>query len=156
MRQKNYALLRLSFSSLVLAAVLWWALACPSEQANHLRLQTALSGVTQSSVTLESAVPFQWDTAYAFAPGVTREEMGELTGADCSSVPEGAGGRGARLVFLLGGEVVCAASGEPEALGYEVTLPEGTQYRRITYGEETPFSAVRRGSIVTLCPQKAA
>lgn len=146
--EERFLVLRLVLSLTVLVGGLWWALG----GANHLRLQNALTNVESDTVTLESTVPFPWDTVYTFDADVTQAEMEIITGADCTLVPEAEDGE-ERLVFLLQGSVVCAVLENPEEDGYHLELPEERPtYSALTYGEKQPFTARRANGVVTFTP----
>ena len=56
---------------LALVALAWSLLGSPVVLWHNHQLKSALTGLTDTTITLEQAVPFSWDEVYTFAPRAT-------------------------------------------------------------------------------------
>lgn len=135
------AVIALAYSTFGSPLVLWH---------NH-QLKTALTGLTDQTVTLEQAVPFSWDTVYSFAPYTSLEEIRETIGTDSYNLTESTSEGMVQLVFLEEGNVTAAVCGDPASLGYRVdfTRWEGSS-SKITFGETISFAVTREDGVVRL------
>ena len=122
---------------------------------NH-QLKAALTGLTDTAITLEQAVPFSWDEVYTFAPYTSVEEIQEVIGDTSFNLKEAESEGVLQLVFLDGGAVTAAVCAYPDRLGYDVDLAGaagGSLPAKLTHGENIPFAVERAGGIVRLTPQ---
>ena len=65
---------------LAVIALLWSVIGSPVVLWHNHQLKTTLTGLTDTSITLEQAVPFSWDEVYTFAPYTSVEEIQEVIG----------------------------------------------------------------------------
>lgn len=117
---------------------------------NH-QLKTALTGLTDSSITLEQAVPFSWDEVYSFAPYTSLEEMEATIGTESYNLTESVSEGMLQLVFLDEGAVAAAVCAAPADLGYELIFSdwEGNA-AHLTYGENVSFGVRSENGITVL------
>ena len=107
---------------LAVIALLWSFIGSPVVLWHNHQLKTALTGLTDTSITLEQAVPFSWDEVYTFAPYTSVEEIQEVIGTTSFNLKEAESEGVLQLVFLDGGAVTAAVCAAPAALGYDVDL----------------------------------
>ena len=93
---------------LAVIALLWSVIGSPVVLWHNHQLKTALTGLTDTSITLEQAVPFSWDEVYTFAPYTSVEEIQEVIGATSFNLKEAESEGVLQLVFLDGGAVTAA------------------------------------------------
>lgn len=117
---------------------------------NH-QLKTTLSTLTDTSITLEQAVPFTWDEVYSFAPNTSLDEIKETIGTDSYNLKESASEGMLQLVFLDQGAVAAAVCDTPADLGYDLVLTgwEGSS-AHLTYGENVSFTVAQEDGVVRL------
>ena len=75
---------------LAVIALLWSFIGSPVVLWHNHQLKTALTGLTDTSITLEQAVPFSWDEVYTFAPYTSVEEIQEVIGTTSFNLKEAA------------------------------------------------------------------
>ena len=133
-------------------AMLWAAFGSPVVHWHNHQLKTALTGLTDASITLEQAVPFSWDEVYAFPPYTPVEEIEAAIGAESYNLTEAAGEGMLQLVFLDGGAVTAAVCGYPSELGYDVDLAGTADSTpcKLAYGEDASFTVERAEGVVRL------
>ena len=96
---------------------------------NH-QLQAALRDLPEGTVTLEEAVPFEWDVLYSFDPYTSREEMENVMHLKSDAVQAGVSEGQRSFVFTKDDKVVCSMYGTPQKLGYDLcAIPSYTVYR---------------------------
>lgn len=136
---------------LLLAAVLiLTAAGCGAEKDDNAeafisRASSYAKNVSESRGTVELAelTPFPWDDLYAFAPGVTRGRMEEITGAKNSRMYNPSTGDGCMcMVFMQGENVAAFVYGSMEALGFYFDFGSFGQaeYIRAEYSSKPVFS----------------
>ena len=111
---------------------------------------------SDTTITLEQAVPFSWDEVYTFAPYTSVEEIQEVIGTTSFNLKEAVSEGMLQLVFLDGGAVTAAVCAYPARLGYDVDLAGaagGSLPAKLTHGENVSFAVERAGGIVRLTPQ---
>lgn len=137
---------------LALVALAWSLLGSPVVLWHNHQLKSALTGLTDTTITLEQAVPFSWDEVYTFAPYTPVEEIQQVIGAQSYNLREAQSEGMLQLVFLDEGAVTAAICGFPAELGYEIVFPDaaGTDPGYITYGEDISFTVERTEGVVRL------
>ena len=137
---------------LALVALAWSLLGSPVVLWHNHQLKSALTGLTDTTITLEQAVPFSWDEVYTFAPYTPVEEIQQVIGAQSYNLREAQSEGMLQLVFLDEGAVTAAICGFPAELGYEIVFPDaaGTDSGYITHGEDISFTVERTESVVRL------
>lgn len=117
---------------------------------NH-QLKTTLSALTDTSITLEQAVPFSWDEVYSFAPYTSLEEIKQTIGTDSYNLTESTSEGMVQLVFLDEGAVAAAVCDDPANLDYDVVLTgwEGNA-AHLSYGDNVSFNVTREDGVVRL------
>ena len=142
---------------LAVIALLWSVIGSPVVLWHNHQLKTALTGLTDTSITLEQAVPFSWDEVYTFAPYTSVEEIQEVIGTTSFNLKEAESEGVLQLVFLDGGAVTAAVCATPAALGYDVDLASAVDSTpcKLTHGENISFAVERDGGVVRLTAQAA-
>ena len=142
---------------LAVIALLWSFIGSPVVLWHNHQLKTALTGLTDTSITLEQAVPFSWDEVYTFAPYTSVEEIQEVIGDTSFNLKEAESEGVLQLVFLDGGAVTAAVCAYPAALGYDVDMASAVDSTpcKLTYGENISFTVERDGGVVRLTAQAA-
>ena len=137
---------------LALVALAWSLLGSPVVLWHNHQLKSALTGLTDTTITLEQAVPFSWDEVYTFAPYTPVEEIQQVIGAQSYNLREAQSEGMLQLVFLDEGAVTAAICGFPAELGYEIVFPDaaGTAPGYITHGEDISFTVERTEGVVRL------
>ena len=137
---------------MAVVALLWSTFGSPVVHWHNHQLRTALTGLTDSVVTLEQAVPFSWDEVYTFPPYTTVEEIQEAIGTQSYNIKETVGEGMLQLVFLDEGAVTAAVCGYPAELGYDIALAGAADSTpgKLTYGEGVSFAVERADGIVRL------
>ena len=137
---------------LALVALAWSLLGSPVVLWHNHQLKSALTGLTDTTITLEQAVPFSWDEVYTFAPYTPVEEIQQVIGAQSYNLREAQSEGMLQLVFLDEGAVTAAICGFPAELGYEIVFPDaaGTDPGLITHGEDISFTVERTEGVVRL------
>lgn len=141
---------------LAVIALAWSLIGSPVVLWHNHQLKAALTGLTDTAITLEQAVPFSWDEVYTFAPYTSVEEIQQTIGAASFNLKEAAGEGMLQLVFLDGGAVTAAVCADPARLGYDVDLAGaagGSLPAKLTHGENVSFAVERADGIVRLTPQ---
>lgn len=86
---------------------------------HHMELYYAMRALdTGSQTTLQTAVPFPWDRLYTFPTGTSKEEMVAVMGLDSEKNLAVTGGAELQYYFVHQNELVCAAIGTAETLGF--------------------------------------
>ena len=131
---------------LAVIALLWSFIGSPVVLWHNHQLKSALTGLTDTAITLEQAVPFSWDEVYSV------EEMQEVIGAESYNLTESAGEGMLNLVFLDEGAVTAAVCGYPAELGYDIVLAGAADSTpgKLTYGEDVSFAVERAEGVVRL------
>lgn len=131
------AVLLLAFLLLIVGdpVVLW----------HNRQLKRALTSLQEGQVTLNEAVPFEWDAVYTFEPYATREEMEKQIGFSSPSLQESVSEGMVQLVFVKGKRVTASICSYISSLGYEVVF-----YGRISADEQAVFTVRRESGIVVL------
>ena len=142
---------------LAVIALAWSLIGSPVVLWHNHQLKAALTGLTDTSITLEQAVPFSWDEVYTFAPYTSVEEIQEVIGTTSFNLKEAESEGVLQLVFLDGGAVTAAVCAAPAALGYDVDLASTVDSTpcKLTYGENISFAVERDGGVVRLTAQAA-
>lgn len=139
---------------LAVVALLWSMIGSPVVLWHNHQLKTALTGLTDLSITLEQAVPFSWDEVYTFEPYTSVEEIQNAIGATSFNLKEADSEGMLQLVFLDEGAVTAAICGDPARLGYDVDFTAVTGGAgKLTYGENVSFAVERAGGVVRLIAQ---
>ncbi|WP_080846198.1 hypothetical protein [Cytobacillus gottheilii] len=73
-------------------------------------------------VNLTDLTPFQWDTAYSFAPYTSKEIIYETIGYKWDGIRETVNEGMNQLVFMNAEKVVCYLYGYPENIGYGISF----------------------------------
>lgn len=105
---------------LAVIALAWSLIGSPVVLWHNHQLKAALTGLTDTTITLEQAVPFSWDEVYTFAPYTSVEEIQQTIGAASFNLKEAASEGMLQLVFLDEGAVTAAVCADPDRLGYDV------------------------------------
>lgn len=142
---------------LAVIALAWSLIGSPVVLWHNHQLKAALTGLTDTTITLEQAVPFSWDEVYTFAPYTSVEEIQEVIGTTSFNLKEAASEGMLQLVFLDGGAVTAAVCAAPAALGYDVDLASAVDSTpcKLTHGENISFAVERDGGVVRLTAQAA-
>ena len=142
---------------LAVIALAWSLIGSPVVLWHNHQLKAALTGLTDTTITLGQAVPFSWDEVYTFAPYTSVEEIQQTIGAASFNLKEAAGEGMLQLVFLDGGAVTAAVCAAPAALGYDVDLASAVDSTpcKLTHGENISFAVERDGGVVRLTAQAA-
>lgn len=137
---------------LAVIALLWSLIGSPVVLWHNHQLKSALTGLTDTAITLEQAVPFSWDEVYSFPPYTSVEEMQEVIGAESYNLTESTGEGMLNLVFLDEGAVTAAVCGYPAELGYDIVLAGAADSTpgKLTYGEDVSFAVERADGVVRL------
>ena len=133
-------------------AMLWAAFGSPVVHWHNHQLKTALTGLTDASITLEQAVPFSWDEVYSFAPYTSLEEIRQTIGTDSYNLTESTSEGMIQLIFLKDGAVTAAVCGYPDQLGYQIVLTAGAEDAHLTYGQDGVFAVRQEAGVVCLEP----
>lgn len=136
---------------LAVIALVYSILGSPVVLWHNRQLKTALTGLTDTTITLEQAVPFSWDEVYSFTPYTSVEEIQQTIGAESYNLTESTSEGMCQLVFMDEGAVAAAVCAFPSDLGYDVVLTgweDGAAH--LTYGENVSFNVVREEGIVRL------
>ena len=139
-------------------ALLWSIFGSPVVLWHNQQLKSALTGLTDETITLEQAVPFSWDEVYSFAPYTTVEKIQEVIGTESYNIKESSGEGMLNLVFLDEGAVTAAVCGYPSDLGYAIDIAGVTDSTpgRLSYGEDVSFTVERADGVVRLTAGSAA
>ena len=142
---------------LAVIALAWSLIGSPVVLWHNHQLKAALTGLTDTTITLEQAVPFSWDEVYTFAPYTSVEEIQEVIGTTSFNLKEAESEGVLQLVFLDGGAVTAAVCAAPAALGYDVDLASAVDSTpcKLTHGENISFAVERDGGVVRLTAQAA-
>ena len=73
---------------LAVIALAWSLIGSPVVLWHNHQLKAALTGLTDTTITLEQAVPFSWDEVYTFAPYTSVEEIQEVIGTTSFNLKE--------------------------------------------------------------------
>ena len=139
-------------------ALLWSIFGSPVVLWHNHQLKSALTGLTDETITLEQAVPFSWDEVYSFAPYTTVEKIQEVIGTESYNIKESTSEGMLNLVFLDEGAVTAAVCGYPSDLGYAIDIAGVTDSTpgRLSYGEDVSFTVERTDGVVRLTAGSAA
>ena len=109
---------------------------------NH-QLKTALQNLPEGTVTLEEAVPFQWDALYSFGPYTSRDEIERVIHSKSASIGESVSEEQRNFIFTKGDNVVCSVCDAPQVLGYDLqALPTYKVYRYSASDSQRDHSTV--------------
>lgn len=136
-------------------ALLYYLMGSPVVLWHNHQLKSALTALTDQTITLEQAVPFAWDEVYAFAPYTSLEEIEATIGTESYNLSESTSEGMLQLVFLDEGAVAAAVCDAPSNLGYNLIFSdwEGNA-AHLTYGENVSF-AIRSDNGVVVLEQDA-
>lgn len=136
---------------LAVVALLWSMVGSPVVLWHNHQLKTALTGLTDTSITLEQAVPFSWDEVYTFELYTSVEEIQEVIGTTSFNLTEADSEGMLQLVFLDEGAVTAAICDDPARLGYDVDFTAVTGGAgKLTYGQDISFAVEREDGVVRL------
>ena len=141
---------------LAVIALAWSLIGSPVVLWHNHQLKAALTGLTDTTITLEQAVPFSWDEAYTLAPYTSAEEIQQTLGAARLHLKEAASARMPQLAFLDEVAVPAAGRAAPPPPGHRRArrgAAGGSLPAKLTHGENVSFAVERAGGIVRLTPQ---
>ncbi len=137
---------------LSLVALLYITFGSPTVLWHNSRLKAALTALDEGTVSLDEAVPFDWDAVYTFDPYTSVETMAEVIGAESYNLREAVSEGTVQLVFMKDGAVTAAVCDSPSDLGYALafTGEGGKGWARLDYGAGAQFAVSARDGVVYL------
>ena len=130
---------------LVLAVAVCLLFGSPGAALHDRQLREAVCSLSETEVTLNQIVPFDWDRAYSFGPYTSRAEMEQAIGIKSRALRESVSEGMVQVVFVRGQQVTASICGYPDVLGYRIDMPE-----LVTAAEQRVFQVSRENGIVTL------
>ena len=136
--------LKLCAAALLILLVIYALIGNPIIFWHNRALEHSLCSLEDGiTVTLNEAVPFEWESVYTFDPYTSKSEMERIIGISSPSIRETVSEGMVQLIFVNRGRVTASVCGYASNLGYDVYL--GRSGRPLTIGEEMKFSVARGG-----------
>ena len=135
----------------VAPAVVWMWFGDPLLAYRAGQLRAAVRSISETEVTLNEVVPFDWDTVYTFAPYTSREEIEGVIGFRSNAVKETVSEGMVQLLFINGDAVIASVCAYADALGYRIDFPGC-----ITYDEKAVFTVNHKEGIVQIALKQFA
>lgn len=109
-------------------AAFWFVFGSPVRLYRNYRLKQALRNppAAAETVTLNTLIPFAWDTVYTFDPYTSRAEMEAALGIRDPHLPESIDESQRPLVVVQNGRVQASVCGYASAMGFSVRIQSGT------------------------------
>ena len=143
--------LKLCAAALLILLVIYALIGNPIIFWHNRALEHSLCSLEDGiTVTLNEAVPFEWESVYTFDPYTSKSEMERIIGISSPSIRETVSEGMVQLIFVNRGRVTASVCGYASNLGYDVYLGRGG--RPLTTGEEVELSVARGDGIVRLSP----
>ena len=131
MKRYRPLLLTMLLGLLVLPAAFYLLLGSPVRLYYNHQLKQALREPPPAAetVTLNTLIPFAWDTVYTFGPYTSRAEMEAAIGIRDPHLPESIDESQRPLVVVENGRVRACVCGYPSAMGFSVQFQTDTVAR---------------------------
>ena len=118
----------------------------PMVHIRNRQLKNAVTSLTEDSITLNEAVPFDWDAVYTFPPYIDKEDIEKIVGfkspvIEANQINEGM----VHLLFVKEEKVMASVLGYPDNLGYSISFPDV-----IHAEDETEFAVSHKDGITVL------
>ena len=118
---------------------------CSSDYANKNALKRALCAVTDSTVSINSVIPFEWDAMYSFEPYTSKSQIEQISGIKSNLIQESVSEGMTNLLFINDGEAVASVCAYPSSLGYYFDF-----FGSIEYSDHAEFAVERHDDIIVL------
>ena len=117
---------------------------------NHTLKKTVTALKAGQTVTLDDAVPFEWDAVYTFSSYTSEEEIERIIGFKSRDIVANNVNEGmVHLIFTKGEKVQAAVLGYADNLGYYIDFSQ-----KVIYGENKEFAVSQSREFIHLTEEK--
>lgn len=146
MKKCRKYLLVILIAAVLGAVIAFLVTGSPVVLLNNAKLKKAVTAIEGEYVSLNDAVPFEWDSVYTFPPYAGKDEIEEIIGFKSRSIKDNRINEGmVHLLFVREQKVTASVLGYAENLGYRIDFVS-----KVTYDENAQFTVSRENGITVL------
>ena len=101
----------------------------PLVKYNNYHLKQNMQTISESEVTLNSVVPFEWDTVYTFPPYTSKAKIEKIIGFESNEIKETVNEGMVNLLFVKGNTVTGSICDYPKNLGYSIEFKDKVKFK---------------------------
>ena len=101
----------------------------PLVKYNNYHLKQNMQTISASEVTLNSVVPFEWDTVYTFPPYTSKAKIEKTIGFESNEIKETVNEGMVNLLFVKGNTVTGSICDYPKNLGYSIEFKDKVKFK---------------------------
>ena len=101
----------------------------PLVKYNNYHLKQNMQTISESEVTLNSVVPFEWDTVYTFPPYTSKAKIEKIIGFESDEIKETVNEGMVNLLFVKGNTVTGSICDYPKNLGYSIEFKDKVKFK---------------------------
>ena len=101
----------------------------PLVKYNNYHLKQNMQTISESEVTLNSVVPFEWDTVYTFPPYTSKAKIEKTIGFESNEIKETVNEGMVHLIFVKGNTVTGSICDYPKNLGYSIEFKDKVKFK---------------------------
>ena len=101
----------------------------PLVKYNNYHLKQNMQTISESEVTLNSVVPFEWDTVYTFPPYTSKAKIEKTIGFESNEIKETVNEGMVNLLFVKGNTVTGSICDYPKNLGYSIEFKDKVKFK---------------------------
>ena len=101
----------------------------PLVKYNNYHLKQNMQTISESEVTLNSVVTFEWDTVYTFPPYTSKAKIEKTIGFESNEIKETVNEGMVNLLFVKGNTVTGSICDYPKNLGYSIEFKDKVKFK---------------------------
>ena len=101
----------------------------PLVKYNNYHLKQNMQTISGTEVTLNSVVPFEWDTVYTFPPHTSKAKIEKIIGFESNEIKTSVNEGMVHLLFVKGDTVTGSICDYPKNLGYSIKFKDKVKFK---------------------------